>query len=643
MSFKALFFVRLLIVVNFKKNCYNIINKWGDNMKRKNKMRTIFYFSFIFVLLVVGINSEKLKVTAVEIAASNPTVRLNYGSSNITKGTTYSLKATVRPSNYANKTIIWTSSNNAIATVENGVVTTHTVGKVTITATLEATGATAKKTITVKPVYATKVVINQSSFEMLAGSQKQLTATVTPNNVEQNGVSWKSSNSSIVSVDQNGLVKANKNGTVYITARSNDGKRTTSIRIKVVVPSPTNLNISATTNTIKKNQQLKLNVTAEPTNSSAGKFIWSSSNSSIASVSSSGYITGRKAGTAIITVKAKNGGAKASFSINVEDKKLSKLYFGDKEIEVKVKENQKLSVEIEPVTASTNLKWSSSKSSVVSVDNAGNIKPKKEGTATITVKDNDTKKTAKIKVVVTDPTKHLELDIQSLALNINGGEFIHANTTEDVSWKSKNSSIASVNQYGRVVGKKRGKTTITAKTTDGKSATVSVEVRSRKATITEETPVYLEFKTDDEWDLMIPGMYIDFDEVELISSNENIFTIDEDGLLTATGAGKAYLTISPYHGEDRYVYVNVKKVDVKKVKVNDSKLTLTVGEDYEVDGWVEPDDASNKTLIWESKKDSVASVDDGVISANKKGTATIYVYSHDRKKNAKIYVKVVED
>ncbi len=636
-----LFYLNFTKFVNFAKNCYNISNKWGDNMKLKNKMKNSFLFAFAFLVLFLGFGQER--ISAVEIAATNPKISLSYGSTSMLKGNTYTLKATIKPSNYEDKRVSWSSSNESVATVENGVVKAHSVGTATITARLEATGATAKKTINVKPVYASKVTINTSAFEMSNGEQKQLTATVSPSNVEKNGVSWKSSKTSVVSVDQNGLVTAHKNGTAYITATSNDGKRKATVLVKVTVPSPSNLIISSTTDTINKNQQLKLNVSVEPKGSDAGKFIWSSSNSSVASVNSSGYITGRKAGTVTITVKAKNGGASASIYITVEDKKLNKLYFNDKELEVEVNENQKLSLEIEPATASTNLKWSSSKSTVVSVDNNGNIKPKKEGTATITVKDNDTKKTAKIKITVTDPKKHLKLDIQSLALDINGGEFIHVYTDDEVTWKSKNSSIASVNQYGRVIGKKRGKTTITAKTSDGKTASVSVEVRSRKASNPEETPVYLEFNIDDEWDLMIPGMYIDFDEVDLISSNEDVFTVDGDGLVTATGAGKAYLTISPYRGEDRYVYVNVKEIAVKKVKVSDSKLTLTVGEEYEVDGWVEPDDASNKNLIWGSKKDSIASVDEGVICANKKGSTTIYVYSHDRKKSAKISVKVIED
>lgn len=612
-------------------------------MKKRTTMKFIFLSMFTLFLLFTTSVKQMSEVHATQLAAVNPSVRLSYGPSSMLKGSTYTLKATVKPSNYENKTIVWTSSNTGVATVQDGVISAHAAGKVTITASLAGTNKYATKTIIVKPVYASKVTIQKSSFTMAMGTSEQLSATVLPSNVETPGVTWKSSNASIVSIDQNGVMTAHKKGSTYITATSKDKKRSSSIRVTVSVPAPSKLVISSKKIVIAKNEQLKLYVDAFPAGTDAGTLIWSSSNSSIISVTNGGLLTGRKGGEATITVKAKNGGASESITITVEDKKLSKISFAEKEQELNVGDTQQLDLEISPATASTNLKWSTSKSSIVTVDNNGIIKAKKEGSATITVKDKDSKKSASIKIIVKDPKKYLKLDVDSLALNINGGEFIHADTDQEITWKSKNSSIAFVNQYGRVIGKKRGKTVITAKTADGKTATVQVEVRSKKDLNPEATPITLEFNIDDEWDLKIPGMHIDFDEVELKSSNENVFTVDSDGVVTAVGAGRAYLTVSPNRGEDRYVYITVKEVAVKKVKVSDSKITLNVGEDYEVDGWVEPDDASNKSLIWESKKDSIASVNEGVISANKKGTTTIYVYSHNRKKSAKITVKVVED
>ena len=143
----------------------------------------------------------------------------------VTKGETAQLTLTIKPDNYPNKDVTWSSSNDATATVDgNGLVTTHEVGTVTITATLKSDPAISSSvTIVVNPIKVSKITVNGYDKEYLVKDDTViLTTTVEPSDAANKSIVWSSSNEEVATVDQNGKVTAVGQGTVSIKAMNDD-------------------------------------------------------------------------------------------------------------------------------------------------------------------------------------------------------------------------------------------------------------------------------------------------------------------------------------------------------------------------------------------------------------------------------------
>ena len=164
-------------------------------------------------------------------------VELNQSEASLHAGETVTLTATVNPSDATDKTVTWTSSDQTIATVSNGVVTAKKVGTATITA--KAGDKTATCQITVVATEVTSVSLNKTSASLKAGETVTLTATVNPSDATDKTVTWSSSDQTIATVS-NGVVTAKKVGSATITAKA--GSKTATCQI-TVEPSSTDNNI----------------------------------------------------------------------------------------------------------------------------------------------------------------------------------------------------------------------------------------------------------------------------------------------------------------------------------------------------------------------------------------------------------------
>ena len=164
----------------------------------------------------------------------NPTeIRLNYSklvldknSSNIPK-----LEATILPdTTYVNDSIVWDSSNKNVVTVENGKLTLIGNGKTQITAKTE-NGLTATCDVTVQTSI-TSIAVSSTSKKMEVNQTAQLTATVTPADATEK-VQWTSSNTDVATVNDTGFVTAKATGTVTITVKNSDGKKSATCVVDV--------------------------------------------------------------------------------------------------------------------------------------------------------------------------------------------------------------------------------------------------------------------------------------------------------------------------------------------------------------------------------------------------------------------------
>jgi uncharacterized protein YjdB len=169
-----------------------------------------------------------VRVESVNIPVSS--VELDRSSLSLTKGSEYTLNATVKPDDATDKTVSWRSSNTSVATVDsNGKIKAIAGGSSTITAT--AGGVSAKCSVTVS-VPVTSVSLNKTSLNLMVGDTETLSATIYPSDATNKNVTWKSSNTSVATV-QSGKVSAVGVGTAQITATTNNGSKKATCTVTV--------------------------------------------------------------------------------------------------------------------------------------------------------------------------------------------------------------------------------------------------------------------------------------------------------------------------------------------------------------------------------------------------------------------------
>ena len=183
----------------------------------------------------------------------------------------------------------------------------------------------------VKPtVKVTKVTLNKKTATLSPKETLTLKATVTPTNATNKGVIWKSSNTKIATVSSTGKVTAKAAGTVTITCMAKDGsgkKAICRITVKNPVIKVTKITLNKTKATLVKGESMSLKATVTPTNTTNKGVTWKSSNTRIATVSSTGKVIAKAVGTVTITCTAKDGsGKKATCRITVRNYTKSEAY-----------------------------------------------------------------------------------------------------------------------------------------------------------------------------------------------------------------------------------------------------------------------------------------------------------------------------
>ncbi|MGN0807776.1 MAG: Ig-like domain-containing protein [Candidatus Coproplasma sp.] len=236
------------------------------------------------------------------IAVEN--VSLDKNNSSLKVGETETLVATVSPADADNTNIIWSSSDETIATVVNGVVTAKKAGQVTITATSAADSSKkASCSYTITNVAPTSIELNRTTATIALADTLNLTATVLPSNATVKTVTWTSSDDNIATV-VNGVVTPKTTGTVTITATSTENaslKAECSVTIKSTIVYATGISLNYTNESLKVDDTLQLTATITPADTDDKSVTWETSNASVATVSASGLVTVVGEGSATIT------------------------------------------------------------------------------------------------------------------------------------------------------------------------------------------------------------------------------------------------------------------------------------------------------------------------------------------------------
>lgn len=566
------------------------------------------------------------------VSVHNPvtSVNLNINSAIMHVTESLTLQTICTPIDADDSSITWTSSNNSIVTVDNGIITAIGVGNAVVTAS-SVNGLYATCNVSVETTYAKSLTINKTSLSLVSGEQESLTATILPSYTTNKEISWKSSVEDIVTVSNSGVVRAISTGNARITATTSDGTCISAIcDVSVTTPVKT-VQLDKSSEILKVGESIILQASCFPSNADNTTITWASSDNTVATVVN-GVVTAITLGEASITASSVNG-IEAKCSITVVPTPVSSLEMNESTISIVKNQTFTLSCTIYPDNAtSKELIWSSENESIAKVSENGVITGISAGETTILVKaKSNSKISASCSVVVTVPITSIKLDQDKIELFVEDENQLRAICSPEdadnnnVTWISSDTNIAEVSNSGYVKTKNEGSVRITVTTTDGTnlSATCDITVKKIQQSITWNDELLL--LQEGGQMLMLGATSSSGLPVKFISNDDNVVSIFDLGDVVYANPVKSGTAIITSYQEGNYKYEPI-----------ESKKVIEV---------IEAPRSATKTLIAYYSQSVLI---DGIVSelANKIASSNVSVYTqkiestNDRINNANTDIEV---
>ena len=348
---------------------------------------------------------EKTATTTVTVVIPLESINLNETDKKLLKNETLDLSVTYNPEDTTDdKTVEWSSTDETVAKVEDGKVTTLASGTTYIKAKVGDKEASCKVSVIV-PL--TGIKLNKESVTLLKGQTDTLITTFAPEDTTFVGkASYKSSDESIITVNKDGKITAIKEGEATVTATVKDGENEFSATCEITVNEiPLNtITIDKKDFELNVSESEKLNVIFEPENTTDDKTIeWSSSDESIVSVDSEGVVTAKAEGTAFITAKVGEKETQVTITVKIIPVKAISLEGTATLANIGDIIDIKLTVNPTNATYADSIKYTSSNSDIIMVKEDGTIIAKGAGKAILTAEtQNGIKQQIEIEVKDTD-------------------------------------------------------------------------------------------------------------------------------------------------------------------------------------------------------------------------------------------------
>lgn len=592
----------------------------------------------------------------VVLAIPATSISLNPNQANLKVAETLQLEAAVLPENATDKTIAWASSDNAVASVDiNGNVTANSVGEAIVTATsTDGSNVVAECRVTVVPTPIEGITIEANGSTTLKALQTvQLTAIITPETATDKSVSWSSSNSEIASVDENGLVTAKQVGTATISAKS--GAKEATLSITVIPTLAEAITLNRTTAALNVSGTIQLTASFSPETTTDKSVTWISSNEAIATVNSEGLVTAHALGECEIAATTSDGSNKsATCHITVRATPAESISIEPKgPFTLRIGETIQFNATVLPQDATDkSVEWMS-QTGGVTIDANG------LATAVAPVENNWISATNSagqqdLVYITVLPTLISSIDgvPQELSLKVNQTIKVQAvvnpvdATDKSLKWSSSNTAVATVDGNGNIIAVAMGETDITVTANDGSgvSATCKVTVVT--------TPVERVSVTANGSTTLKPGQTLQLNATVLpenatdktvvwTSSDVTVATVTNVGLVTAVSVGNASIKATA-GDKSACVEITVEPIRAESLILFHTDIDLKVGEEYTLSPVITPENTTDKTLVWRSDDESIASVDSsGTVHANAIGNTVVRVSTTDGtelKAEARIYV-----
>jgi len=414
------------------------------------------------------------------------TIKLSDSNLELLLGASHTLTTTLTPSNATSATLAWSSSDATIVTVDQtGKLEAIKVGETTITVKNSDGTVSSNCKVVVKPISANQIVLDKTSLTMIIGTKDKLNVRFVPTNTTNQKITWTTSNPLIVKVDHEGNIEASATGDAIIMATTEDGKTTAECKILVSLPSITGLDIDKKNIQVLIGEDVQFKAVTTPPNAQPEEMIWSSSDNSVATISSSGIAKTLKPGKTTIKVTNKSGLVSATTELTVLAIKVQSIQLNNSIINLTKGAKSKISYTVLPANATDKaVTFSIANKEIASIDASGTVTAIADGETIVTISSNDGAANSKITIKVT-PVKVTSINLSKTQLQLLLGESETITTNifplnaenKDVSWKSSNPLVVTVDKTGKINPIALGNAIITATTTDGGfTANCNVEI-----------------------------------------------------------------------------------------------------------------------------------------------------------------------
>lgn len=428
-------------------------------------------------------------------------INLNYTSKKLNldkkEDNKVELEYNLAPSNTSQTDVVWSSSNEAVAEVKNGVVAGKSVGRADITIASKD-NPNVKKTCV---VYVSKEL-----------DKSKVTAVGNDKNINVNWTKVAHASSYVLSRynKSTGIVNDIYEGTdtTFEDKDLTSGKYVYTVKA-IVDENAADANLYS--NSVSEESEAviipesvtgievandyqhmglfvggsgKIRYSVLPSNATNTNVTFKSLNEKVATVDANGVVTGVSEGNADIVITTEEGGFEAKCTVRVDGIDARGIErVGDKTVTMGLNQTRQLQVKITPSdTTNKNVQWTSSNNSVATVDSNGVVISKNSGSTIITATTHNGLKT-EFFIEVETPVTNITLNSNEINLNPGGTFKLDATvnpsnaSNKNIKWISANESIATVDQSGNVTADVAGTTYISAVSADGKVvATCTVNV-----------------------------------------------------------------------------------------------------------------------------------------------------------------------
>ncbi len=560
-------------------------------------------------------------------------------------GSTLQIEKTFTPEDATDQFVTWTSSDPAIATVNQaGLVTGVALGKVTITAAYTNTpdGVPWIRTSSVEvqetPVYATDFDVTPASQNILVGEKFTIVPVFTPANATNQNVDYQSLDEGVVSVDEKGVVTGIGAGDAVIQAQAEDGGFIATCAVHV--DNAIKFSLSPEKREIAVGKSFKLKKVTDPANAKKTA-TWSTSNAAIARVNSNGKVTGRRIGSCTIRCVLTNYNQRATCRVKVA-KLRSTIKLENKNIRIGVGQTYRLKKTVwSNNTHNPGVKWKTSNKRIVAVSGAGKLTGKRVGLAKVTAVTTDSVRAKAVcKVRVIQRVSKISLNTDYMVVYVGGVKKLNVKyrpagaTIKKVKFKSGNSKVARVTGSGRVRGIAEGDTFVTATAADGSNKRARCYVKVMDAVPATSIVVAQTNMTMQKGDSAKISYRVlpenTSDSLKFASDNKRVAKVNNKGRVKAVGTGNAVITIMSTSGVTSTVDVNVVAFNKSTLNIRqfDTETLIVHG--------------ASDTVTWYSSNARVATVDDaGKVVGRSPGTAYIYAYINGCRVSCRVVVSAL--